>query len=76
MLLLPFRETADGYPMGRSAGRGRGTREDGRRAGTENVLLAVALGAEEGMGAVRFSLGRTTTREELEMVIRLLKEAA
>jgi cysteine desulfurase len=31
---------------------------------------------EEGMGAVRFSLGRTTTWNELEEVIRLLKEAA
>jgi hypothetical protein len=29
-----------------------------------------------GEGAVRFSLGRTTTREDLEEVIRLLKEAA
>jgi cysteine desulfurase len=36
------------------------------------VLVAMGVPAGEGMGAVRFSLGRTTTREELEEVLRLL----
>jgi cysteine desulfurase len=40
------------------------------------VLAAMGVPPEEGMGAVRFSLGRTTTWEELEEVIRLLKEPA
>jgi cysteine desulfurase len=40
------------------------------------VLAAMGVPPEEGMGAVRFSLGRTTTWNELEEVIRLLKEAA
>jgi cysteine desulfurase len=40
------------------------------------VLAAMRVPPEEGMGAVRFSLGRTTTWNELEEVIRLLKEAA
>jgi cysteine desulfurase len=40
------------------------------------VLAAMRVPPEEGMGAVRFSLGRTTTWEELEGVIRMLKEAA
>jgi cysteine sulfinate desulfinase/cysteine desulfurase-like protein len=30
----------------------------------------------EGMGAVRFSLGRTTTWEELEEVLQLLRISA
>ena len=39
MLLLPFRETADGYPMGRSAGRGRGDGEQPElRDGLEEVI--------------------------------------
>jgi cysteine desulfurase len=28
---------------------------------------------ETGMGAIRFSLGRTTTREEVEAVVKQLK---
>jgi len=40
------------------------------------VLAAMGVPPEEGMGAVRFSLGRTTTWDELEEVIHLLKEAA
>jgi cysteine desulfurase len=40
------------------------------------VLAAMRVPPEEGMGAVRFSLGRTTTWNELQEVIRLLKEAA
>jgi len=37
------------------------------------VLAAMGVPPGEGMGAVRFSLGRTTTWEELEEVLRLLK---
>ncbi|MBI5420195.1 MAG: cysteine desulfurase [Deltaproteobacteria bacterium] len=40
------------------------------------VLSAMGVPPEEGMGAVRFSLGRTTTGEELTEVLRLLKEMA
>jgi cysteine desulfurase len=39
------------------------------------VLQAMGVPPEEGMGAVRFSLGRTTTWEELEEVLALLKSA-
>jgi len=39
------------------------------------VLKAMAILPEVGMGAIRFSLGRTTTIEELERVIQLLKIA-
>jgi cysteine desulfurase len=39
------------------------------------VLKAMAIPPEVGMGAIRFSLGRTTTIQELETVIRLLKNA-
>ncbi len=38
------------------------------------VLKAMGVSPEVGMGAIRFSLGRTTTIQELEMVIRLLKK--
>jgi cysteine desulfurase len=38
------------------------------------VLSAMGVPPEEGMGAVRFSLGRTTTWEELEEVLHRLKE--
>jgi len=37
------------------------------------VLDAMGVPPEEGMGAVRFSLGRTTTWEELEEVLGMLK---
>jgi len=37
------------------------------------VLRAMGVSLEVGMGAIRFSLGRTTTIQELERVIRLLK---
>jgi cysteine desulfurase len=40
------------------------------------VLAAMGVRPEEGMGAVRFSLGRTTTWEELEEVLTLLRAAA
>jgi cysteine desulfurase len=38
------------------------------------VLAAMAVPAHEGMGAVRFSLGRTTTWDELQAVLSLLKD--
>ena len=37
------------------------------------VLAAMGVPPKEGMGAVRFSLGRTTTWEELEEVLGMLK---
>ena len=37
------------------------------------VLRAMGISPEGGMGAIRFSLGRTTTIEELERVVELLK---
>ena len=37
------------------------------------VLEAMGISPEVGMGAIRFSLGRTTTVEELNKVIKLLK---
>lgn len=40
------------------------------------VLSAMGVPPEEGMGAVRFSLGRTTTWEELAEVLGLLREHA
>lgn len=39
------------------------------------VLKAMEIAPEVGMGAIRFSLGRTTTVQELETVIQLLKNA-
>jgi len=36
------------------------------------VLKAMQVPAEIGMGAIRFSLGRTTTREEIEQVVARL----
>jgi cysteine desulfurase len=39
------------------------------------VLKAMGITNEVGMGAIRFSLGRTTTIEEVETVIKLLKSA-
>ena len=38
------------------------------------VLKAMGVTDEVGMGAIRFSLGRTTTFQELETVVRLLKK--
>ena len=38
------------------------------------VLAAMGVPRGEGMGAIRFSLGRTTTWEELETVLHMLKE--
>ncbi len=38
------------------------------------VLSAMGVPPEEGMGAVRFSLGRTTAWEELEEVLLLLRQ--
>jgi cysteine desulfurase len=40
------------------------------------VLVAMGVPPEEGMGAVRFSLGRSTIWEELEEVIHLLEKIA
>ena len=39
------------------------------------VLKAMGISPEVGMGAIRFSLGRTTTVQELERVIDLLKHS-
>jgi cysteine desulfurase len=39
------------------------------------VLAAMGVPPEEGMGAVRFSLGRTTTAEEIQEVIRSIRAA-
>jgi cysteine desulfurase len=36
------------------------------------VLKAMNIPPEVGMGAIRFSLGRTTTREEIEQVVSRL----
>jgi cysteine desulfurase len=38
------------------------------------VLKAMRIPPETGMGAIRFSLGRTTTEEEIEAVMKNLKE--
>lgn len=38
------------------------------------VLKAMGVTDEAGMGAIRFSLGRTTTLQELERVVQLLKK--
>ena len=40
------------------------------------VLKAMKLDPQVGMGALRFSLGRTTTREEIEATMLLLANAA
>jgi cysteine desulfurase len=37
------------------------------------VLAAMGVAREEGMGAVRFSLGRTTTWEDLDAVLAMLR---
>lgn len=37
------------------------------------VLRAMRIPPETGMGAIRFSLGRTTTQEEIEAVVKSLK---
>jgi cysteine desulfurase len=37
------------------------------------VLKAMGVSPEVGMGAIRFSLGRTSTIQELEIVVQLLK---
>jgi cysteine desulfurase len=39
------------------------------------VLKAMGITPEVGMGAIRFSLGRKTTIQELETVVKLLKDA-
>ncbi len=38
------------------------------------VLKAMGIPPETGMGAIRFSLGRMTTAEELETVVQKLKK--
>jgi cysteine desulfurase len=40
-----------------------------------SVLEAMQVAPELGMGAVRFSLGRYTTREELELAVALIEQA-
>ena len=40
---------------------------------SSTVLKAMRIPPETGMGAVRFSLGRTTTPDEIEYVIDGLK---
>jgi cysteine desulfurase len=37
------------------------------------VLKAMGVSEEVGLGAIRFSLGRTTTREEIDRVLSLLQ---
>jgi cysteine desulfurase len=39
------------------------------------VLKAMRVPPEIGMGAIRFSLGRTTTREEIEQVVATIEDA-
>ena len=39
------------------------------------VLRAIGISSEVGMGAIRFSLGRTTTIQELERVVHLLQNS-
>ena len=39
------------------------------------VLKAMNIPSEIGLGAIRFSLGRTTTREEIESTVALLTKA-
>ena len=39
------------------------------------VLKALGISPEVGMGAIRFSLGRTTTIQELERVVHLLRNS-
>jgi cysteine desulfurase len=39
------------------------------------VLKAMKIPPQIGMGAIRFSLGRTTTREEIESTVALLRKA-
>ena len=38
-----------------------------------SVLQAMGISAESGLGAIRFSLGRSTTREEIEEVVTQLR---
>jgi cysteine desulfurase len=38
------------------------------------VLRAMGLEEKTGLGAVRFSLGRTTAQKELEYVVKLLRQ--
>ena len=40
-----------------------------------SVLRAMQVPAETGMGAIRFSLGRATTKEEIETVAELIEQA-
>jgi cysteine desulfurase len=39
------------------------------------VLKAMNIPLQLGMGAIRFSLGRTTTRDEIELTVALLTKA-
>ncbi len=56
-----------------------GARRQKGRAGSVElspVLAAMGVPPREGLGAVRFSLGRTTTWEELEQVLSALEHHA
>jgi cysteine desulfurase len=44
------------------------------RVELSGVLKAMAIEPDVGMGAIRFSLGRATTREEIDAVVGLLAE--
>jgi cysteine desulfurase len=44
------------------------------RVELSGVLKAMAIEPDVGMGAIRFSLGRATTREEVDAVVGLLAE--
>ena len=44
------------------------------RVELSGVLKAMAIEPDVGMGAIRFSLGRATTREEVDVVVGLLAE--
>ncbi|RMF87780.1 MAG: cysteine desulfurase NifS, partial [Nitrospinota bacterium] len=39
------------------------------------VLQAMGIAPETGQGAVRFSLGRWTTREEIDLAVAALERA-
>jgi cysteine desulfurase len=44
------------------------------RIGLSPVLAAMGVEPEEGMGAVRFSLGRVTTRDEIDLTVERLTD--
>jgi cysteine desulfurase len=54
-----------------SAGSACAVFKDGTESG---ALLSLGLSATEAQGAIRFSLGRTTTKKELDFVVKTLAE--